>query len=200
VRLRQPSIFAWISKDNPGAAANVVRRIRERINRLGVTGLAHIGRPGLLEGTRGLVEPPCRRALCRFRRGDWASGAATLAGPCGISQFCYVLANMRWTVETLNAAVDAEVEALPNDMRARLVRLSSIIEQVGLQGLPRDAVKHLEGRLWELRIAGRDGISRAIYVTAAVQRVVIVRVFMKKTQKTPPRELELARQRAKEVP
>ncbi len=108
--------------------------------------------------------------------------------------------SMRWTVETLSAAVDAEIEALPNDMRARLVRLSSIIEQVGLRGLPRDAVKHLEGRLWELRITGRDGISRAIYVTAAVQRVVIVRVFVKKTQKTPPREIELARQRAKEVP
>ena len=106
---------------------------------------------------------------------------------------------MRWTVETLNAAVDAEIKALPDDLRSRLVRLSNIIEQAGFQGLPRDAVKHLEGRLWELRITGRDGISRAIYLTAAVQRVVIVRVFVKRTQKTPPRELDLARQRAKEV-
>lgn len=107
---------------------------------------------------------------------------------------------MRWTVEALNAAVDAEIEALPRDMRARLARLSAIIEEYGFGGLPRDAVKHLDGRLWELRITGRDGISRAIYLTAAVRRVVIVRVFVKKTQKTPPRELELARQRAKEVP
>lgn len=106
---------------------------------------------------------------------------------------------MGWTVETLNAAVDAEVEALPRDMRARLDRLIAIIEAAGFQGLPRDAVKHLEGRLWELRLTGRDGISRAIYVTAAVQRVVIVRAFVKKTQKTPQRELEIARQRAKEV-
>jgi phage-related protein len=60
-------------------------------------------------------------------------------------------------------------------------------------------VKHLEGKLWELRITGRDGISRAIYVTASGARVVIVRVFVKKTQKTPQRELEVARQRAKEV-
>lgn len=107
---------------------------------------------------------------------------------------------MRWTVETLSAVVDAEIEALPRDMRARLSRLAGIIEEYGLGGLPRDAVKHLDGRLWELRLTGRDGISRAIYVTAAVRRVVIVRVFVKKTQKTPPRELELARQRAKEVP
>jgi phage-related protein len=106
---------------------------------------------------------------------------------------------MHWTVETLNAVVDAEIEALPRDIRSRLVRYTSIIEEAGFQGLPREAVKHLEDRLWELRLTGRDGISRAIYVTAAVRRVVIVRVFVKKSQKTPPRELELARQRAKDV-
>jgi len=106
---------------------------------------------------------------------------------------------MAWIVETLSTLVDAEIEALPADMRARLVRLSAIIEAHGLQALPRDTVKHLDGKLWELRIAGRDGISRAIYVTATGQRVVIVRAFVKKTQKTPKNELELARQRAKDV-
>jgi phage-related protein len=106
---------------------------------------------------------------------------------------------MRWIVVTLNAAVDAEIEALPDDMRARLARLSNLIEAVGFDSLPRDSVKHLEGKLWELRITGRDGISRAIYVTATGRRVVIVRVFVKKTQKTPTSELKLARQRAKEV-
>lgn len=60
-------------------------------------------------------------------------------------------------------------------------------------------MKPLGDRLWELRITGKDAIARAIYVTATGQRVVIVRVFIKKTQKTPQRELELARQRAKEV-
>ncbi len=106
---------------------------------------------------------------------------------------------MRWTVETLSDTVDAEIEALPPDMRARLSRLRSVIEQVGFVGLPRDGVKHLEGKLWELRITGRDGISRAIYVTATGQRVVIIRVFIKKTQKAPEHEFRLARQRAKEV-
>ena len=106
---------------------------------------------------------------------------------------------MLWTVEALNAVVDAEIDALPRDMRAKLARLSAMVEQSGLQALPRDSVKHLEDKLWELRITGRDGISRAIYVTAAVRRVVILRVFIKKTQQTPPRELEIARQRAKEV-
>ena len=106
---------------------------------------------------------------------------------------------MRWTLRTLNAVVDAEVRALPDDMQARLLRYAEIIEQAGFAALPREAVKHLEGKLWELRMAGRDGISRAIYVTAAGRRVVVVRVFIKKTQKTPPRELEIARERAKEI-
>lgn len=106
---------------------------------------------------------------------------------------------MPWAVTTLNAVVDAEIEALPADMRARLVRLSGIIEEHGLDALPRETVKHLEDKLWELRIRGKAGISRAIYVTAIGQRVVIVRVFVKKTQKTPSKELKLARERAKDV-
>ncbi len=46
---------------------------------------------------------------------------------------------------------------------------------------------------------GRDGIARAVYVTATGRRVVVVHVFVKKSQKTPRRELEIARKRASEV-
>ncbi len=106
---------------------------------------------------------------------------------------------MTWIVSTLNDLVDAEIEALPADMRARLVRLSEIIEHHGLAALPRDAVDHLGDKLWELRIRGRTGISRALYVTASGQRVVILRVFVKKAQKTPQRELELARTRLRDL-
>ena len=57
----------------------------------------------------------------------------------------------------------------------------------------------LEGPLWEMRLKGREGIARAVYVTATGRRVVVVRVFGKKTEKTPRREIELAPRRAKEV-
>ena len=50
-----------------------------------------------------------------------------------------------------------------------------------------------------MRLRGRDGISRALYVIATGRRVVILRVFTKKTQKTPRREIELATRRAEEV-
>jgi phage-related protein len=60
-------------------------------------------------------------------------------------------------------------------------------------------VKHLEGKLLELRLTGRDGIARALYVTEVGRRVVVVRAFVKKSRKTPRAEIELAPRRAKEV-
>ena len=60
-------------------------------------------------------------------------------------------------------------------------------------------VKHLGDQLWEMRMSGRDGIARAIYVTARSRRVVVVGAFVKKTQKTPRAELEIARRWAEEV-
>jgi phage-related protein len=106
---------------------------------------------------------------------------------------------MGWTVETLNACVDAELAALPADMRARLARIASLVGAVGLEHVREPHIKHLEGRLWEMRMQGKDGISRAIYVTARERRVVIVRAFVKKTQKTPRKEIEIALDRAREV-
>jgi len=50
-----------------------------------------------------------------------------------------------------------------------------------------------------MRMKGRDGISRALYVTVQDKRVIVVRVFVKKTQKSPRREIDLALRRAKEV-
>jgi phage-related protein len=106
---------------------------------------------------------------------------------------------MAWTVKTLNRLVDSELEGLPADMLARFVHISRLIEEFGLERVREPHVKHLAGPLWEMRLKGRDGISRAIYVTAVSQRVVVVRVFIKKTEKTPNREIELALRRAKEV-
>jgi phage-related protein len=91
------------------------------------------------------------------------------------------------------------MEAQPEDIQANFKRIALLIADSGLDRLPRKFVDHIEGRLWELRMKGKDGIARALYVTASGQRVVVVRVFGKKTQKTPRREIELALQRAKEA-
>ena len=99
----------------------------------------------------------------------------------------------------MNETVDEELNALPADMRARFSRVAFLIENVGLEKVGEPHIKHLEGPLWEMRITGRDGISRALYVTVKDRRVVVVRVFVKKTQQTPRREIELALKRAEEL-
>jgi phage-related protein len=104
-----------------------------------------------------------------------------------------------WTVELLSADVEAELDALPRDIRASFERIVHLIEMAGLEKVHEPYVKHLEGPLWEMRMKGRDGIARAAYVTSTRQRVVVVRVFPKKAQKTPRREIELALKRAREV-
>ena len=106
---------------------------------------------------------------------------------------------MTWRVETLNETVDRELDELPADMRARLARIGQLIATVGLERVGPPHVRHLGGPLWEMRLGGRDGIARALYVAATGRRVVIVRAFVKKTQRTPRREIELALRRAAEV-
>ena len=106
---------------------------------------------------------------------------------------------MSWVVQLLDARVRDELEALPFDMRARFRRIAELIQVHGLEAMREPHVKRLEGPLWEMRMKGRDGISRAIYVTARNRRVVVVRVFIKQTQKTPRREIDLALERAGKV-
>jgi phage-related protein len=104
-----------------------------------------------------------------------------------------------WIVELLDDRVREELDVLPADMKARFRRIVELIQCYGFDQVREPHVRRLEGPLWEMRMKGKDGISRAIYVTARERRVVVVRVFVKKTQKTPRREINLALARAREV-
>jgi phage-related protein len=106
---------------------------------------------------------------------------------------------MVWIVEFLNEEVKASLDAFPLDIRARFQRIVELIQVHGLERVREPYVKHLEGPLWERRMKGRSGIARAVYITAAGKRVVVVHVFEKKTQKTPRREIIMALKRAREV-
>jgi len=106
---------------------------------------------------------------------------------------------MEWTVRTLNAEVDAEIEALPPALQARLIRLMEMVEAIGLEQLREPHVKHVEGKLWELRAKAAEGVARGFYVTVSGRQVVVLHVFAKKSQKTPQTALQMARQRMKQV-
>ena len=77
---------------------------------------------------------------------------------------------MPWTVEVLNEVVRRELESLPKDIYASFLRISNLIEIRGPSDVHEPYVKRLEGRLWEMRLKGRDGIARAAYVTAVGRR------------------------------
>ena len=51
----------------------------------------------------------------------------------------------------------------------------------------------------ELRVRGEHGIFRVFYYTASPLGVLVFHAFVKKTQRTPPLEMELARKRLKEL-
>lgn len=106
---------------------------------------------------------------------------------------------MIWTVLFVNKTAQAEVEALPIDMQMRFGRITRLIRDNGLSQVREPYVKHLQDKLWEMRLSGRDGIARSIYVAASGRRVIVLRTFIKKTEKTPPRELEIANARMKEI-
>jgi phage-related protein len=103
-----------------------------------------------------------------------------------------------WTVEVV-AEARAELEGWPTELRASLRRIVGQIEAVGLERVGEPFVKHLEGKLWEMRPSWRRVEGRALYVAAPVQRVVVVLAFQKTTRKTPRRLIELALKRAKRL-
>lgn len=72
-----------------------------------------------------------------------------------------------WTVQTLNTTVDLELEALPVDIRARFVRVSGLLEQFGPQNVGMPHIKSLGAKFWEIRVSGKDGIARGIYIYAS---------------------------------
>jgi phage-related protein len=84
-------------------------------------------------------------------------------------------------------------------LNAGLIRLMEMVENVGLEQMREPHVKHIEGKIWELRAKAAGGIARAFYITITGRRVVILHAFVKKSDKTPRGALEIARNRMKEV-
>lgn len=101
-----------------------------------------------------------------------------------------------WTV-TLHKLAEPELLALPKDMQARFLRIAELLEELGPQRVGMPHVRPLEDKLWEMRMTGRDGISRAVYAAIQGRRLLVLHVFTKKTQTTPRSAIETAHQRLK---
>lgn len=64
-------------------------------------------------------------------------------------------------------------------------------------GMP--LVRPLSGGLWELRSSFRSKREALVLFAVDAERIAVLHGFIKKTQKTPPRDLALARKRLKEM-
>ncbi len=104
-----------------------------------------------------------------------------------------------WTVEVLDDTVAAEIDAWPRELRAALTRIIDRITSLGLDRVGEPHVRHIEGKLWEMRPSGKQTEGRALYVAATGRRVVIVLAFVKKTRKTPGHIIKLALERARSI-
>lgn len=99
-----------------------------------------------------------------------------------------------WSI-ILVAAADGELAELPEELQASFLRIADMLVRVGPQRVAMPHVRPLDGKLWEMRLRGENKIARAIYAMAPRRQLVVVRIFTKKAQKTPRREIRLAEQR-----
>lgn len=105
---------------------------------------------------------------------------------------------MAFEVEYYDQQLKEEIMAWPNDLYADFLRLLGLIEEFGpMLRLPHS--RAMGDGMFELRPRGRSGIGRAFYCFLVGRRVVIIHAFIKKTQKTPERELKIARKRANRI-
>ena len=104
---------------------------------------------------------------------------------------------MNWTIIYYSESVQAEILALPAGFLARYLRYSDRMEIYGPDlGMPH--TRAMGEGLFELRLKAGEGIARVLYCTIG-KRIMILHQFIKKSDKTPPKELALARRRMKEV-
>lgn len=104
-----------------------------------------------------------------------------------------------WKIEFVNAKAEEEILSLSADLKAKFLHVTEMILVFGPQNVGLPHVKPLGNKMWELRLKGKDNIARSIYILVPERRIVILRSFIKKTQKTQTNELKVAHMRLKEV-
>ena len=90
------------------------------------------------------------------------------------------------------------VENLPVGIRAHYARITERMERLGPNlGIP--YTRAMGDGLFEIRAGGKEGSARIFYCTIVGSQIMVLHGFIKKSQKTPRKELALARARKKEV-
>ena len=105
---------------------------------------------------------------------------------------------MSWSVTFYSDRVEAEIAEMSPGFVARFIKYAERMEIYGPDlGMPH--TKAMGSGLFELRLKAGEGIARVFYCTRVGRRIVMLHHFIKKTEKTPAKELLIARTRMKEI-
>ena len=105
---------------------------------------------------------------------------------------------MTWKVTFFNLKVKEETLNFPDGILANLLHILEIIEEFGPNvGKPYTA--SMGQGLFEIRARGKEGIGRSMFCTLKGKEIIILNSFIKKTQKTPKKEIDIARKRMREI-
>jgi len=105
---------------------------------------------------------------------------------------------MNWTITYYSESLQNEILDLPAGFLARFLRYADRMELYGPDlGIPH--TRAMGEGLFELRLKSVEGIARVFYCTIMGKSIVMLHQFIKKTDKTPPKELAIARRRLKEI-
>ena len=105
---------------------------------------------------------------------------------------------MNWTITYYSESLQNEILDLPAGFLARFLRYADRMELYGPDlGMPH--TRAMGEGLFELRLKAAEGIARVFYCTIMGKSIVMLHQFIKKTDKTPPKEISIARRRLKEI-
>ncbi|MBU3591166.1 type II toxin-antitoxin system RelE/ParE family toxin [Polynucleobacter sp. 78F-HAINBA] len=105
---------------------------------------------------------------------------------------------MNYSIRYSSSDVLEQIFNLPISLQARYIALTQRMIEYGPHlGLPH--TDSFGGGLFELRLKGAEGIARVFFCTLVEREIVMLHSFIKKSQKTPDRELKLAKLRMKEL-
>ena len=105
---------------------------------------------------------------------------------------------MSYSIEYFHERVKEDIENWPTGILADYVHVLELLMEFG-PNLRMPHSRAMGDGLFELRVRGREGIGRALYCFVVGRRIIILHGFIKKTQDTPAKELQIARRRMKEV-
>ncbi len=105
---------------------------------------------------------------------------------------------MKWKITFYNDKVEVQTLNLPSGILANFLHIAEMIEELG-PNLGKPYVGALGAGLFEIRAKGKEGIGRSVYCMVKGREIVILHSFVKKSQKTPKKDLDLARKRMKEI-